>query len=223
VWACAISTDNRYEGGRFLVSVSCVTISNPHLLSSSETGVNPGIRSWKKHLSEWARCQKATGGIYFTKKWWAETLQPGLEFDNFKPRLKSGTVSSNASLGWTFRFFGGDDLGFLKEGVKTYLWHQSCLLNGQHFSVLTSIVYGDIWVDYLRLRDPRRFLMQLPSPRSPSRHIAYLLSSLLGNFRSWAVCVRARVGIDNAFWCPVKNDRAVAWSVSRWDNCERAF
>jgi hypothetical protein len=37
--------DYRCEGGRFLVSGNCVTISNPDLLSSSETGVNPGIRS----------------------------------------------------------------------------------------------------------------------------------------------------------------------------------
>jgi hypothetical protein len=39
------------EDGRFLVSASCVTIPNPDLLSSSETTVNPGIRSWKKHLA----------------------------------------------------------------------------------------------------------------------------------------------------------------------------
>jgi hypothetical protein len=28
----------------------------PDSLSSSETGVNPGMRSWRKHLSEWAGC-----------------------------------------------------------------------------------------------------------------------------------------------------------------------
>jgi hypothetical protein len=82
--------DYRCEDVSFPMSASCMTILNPDLLSSSETGINPGIRSWKKHLSEWARCQKAVGGIYFTKKWRAETPQPGLEFDNFKPRLRSG-------------------------------------------------------------------------------------------------------------------------------------
>ncbi len=82
--------DYRCEDGRFPVSTSSVIISNPGSLSSSDTGVDPGIRSWKKHSSGWARCQKAIGGIYFTKKWRAETLQPGLEFDNFKPRLESG-------------------------------------------------------------------------------------------------------------------------------------
>jgi hypothetical protein len=33
------------EDGCFAVSASCVTISNPDSLSSSETGVNLGIRS----------------------------------------------------------------------------------------------------------------------------------------------------------------------------------
>ncbi len=42
--------------------------STPDLVSSSEIGVNPGIRSWKTHLAECARCQKAIGCIYFTKK-----------------------------------------------------------------------------------------------------------------------------------------------------------
>jgi hypothetical protein len=37
--------DYECEDGRFPVPASCVTISNPNLLSSSETGVNPGIRS----------------------------------------------------------------------------------------------------------------------------------------------------------------------------------
>jgi hypothetical protein len=40
------------EDGRFPVFASCVAISNPDSLSSSETGVNPGIRSLKKHSSE---------------------------------------------------------------------------------------------------------------------------------------------------------------------------
>jgi hypothetical protein len=39
------SIDQRCEGGRFPVSESFVTISNSDLLSSSETEVNPGMRS----------------------------------------------------------------------------------------------------------------------------------------------------------------------------------
>jgi hypothetical protein len=44
--------DYRCEDGKFPVSASCVPISNPDSLSSSETGVDPEIRSWKKHLSD---------------------------------------------------------------------------------------------------------------------------------------------------------------------------
>ncbi len=39
--------------------------------------------------------QKASaGGIYITKKWKTETLQPGLEFDDLNPDLKA--VCSNS-------------------------------------------------------------------------------------------------------------------------------
>jgi hypothetical protein len=44
--------DYGWKDGRFLVFLSCVTISNPDLLSSGETGVYPGIKRRKKHLSE---------------------------------------------------------------------------------------------------------------------------------------------------------------------------
>jgi hypothetical protein len=44
--------DYKCEDGRILVSTRCVAISNPHLLSSSKTGFNPGIRSLKNtHLN----------------------------------------------------------------------------------------------------------------------------------------------------------------------------
>jgi hypothetical protein len=65
----------RGEYGRFLMSASCVTISNSDLLSSSETRANPGIRSWKEHSSAWAWCQKVIGGMVVSisrievKKW----------------------------------------------------------------------------------------------------------------------------------------------------------
>ncbi len=39
--------DDRCEDGRFPVFTSFMTISNPDSLSSSETGVNPEVRSWK--------------------------------------------------------------------------------------------------------------------------------------------------------------------------------
>jgi hypothetical protein len=44
----------------------------------------------------------------------AETLQPGLEFDTFKPRLKSNIFKNISWLIGSF-FLGGDGRGFLKE------------------------------------------------------------------------------------------------------------
>ncbi len=110
MWSCA--------GVRELPDNFQTTIDDS--LSSSETGVNFGIRSWKKHFSEWAWCQKAIGGIYSTKKWRAETLQPGLEFDYFKPWLESGFFKCiswlNGSIfgGWWSWFYerGSQDLSY---------------------------------------------------------------------------------------------------------------
>ncbi len=79
--------DNRCEDARFPVPVSCVTILNSDSIFTSERVVNSGIRSWKKHWPEWAQYKKAIGDLRITNKWRAETLQPGLDFDNFKPLL----------------------------------------------------------------------------------------------------------------------------------------
>ncbi len=59
------------------------------------------------------------GWYPFHKEMKSWALQLGLEFDNFKPRLKGYIL--NAISAWMFRFLGGDDQGFLKEGVKTHL------------------------------------------------------------------------------------------------------
>jgi hypothetical protein len=72
----------------------------------------------------------------FHKKWRAETLQPGLEFDNLKPRLKSGTFKCISLLNSSF--FSGDDRGLLKEGVNDT--NVSSLL-ANFSSVFTSMVY----------------------------------------------------------------------------------
>jgi hypothetical protein len=42
---CTVPTDYRCEDGRFLVSATCLTISNPNSLSSNEIGVDPKICS----------------------------------------------------------------------------------------------------------------------------------------------------------------------------------
>ncbi len=119
------SRDYRCEDGRFQVASRCVTISNPNTLSNSETWeVNPGIWSGKKkHSSDWARFQKAIGGIYFTKKWRAEILQPGLEFDSFKPRLKSCIFKC---ISWLNGSIFGDDRFFLRITLKRFsgVWHE---------------------------------------------------------------------------------------------------
>jgi hypothetical protein len=112
--------------------------------------------SWNKklekyHSSDWDRCQKAIGGIYFTRKWRAETLQPGLEFDNFKPRLKSGIFKCISWLNGSF--FGCDDPGFLKERVKTYLIAPRSPLNSPiFFSFFASTVYGNYIIHLRRTR-----------------------------------------------------------------------
>ncbi len=89
---------------------------NRSALLRSETGLNHGIKSQKKLLSERAPCEKAVGGIYFTKKWRAETLQPVLEFDNFKPRLESCILNCIPWLNGPF--FGGWWLGFSERGSQ---------------------------------------------------------------------------------------------------------
>ncbi len=127
----AATIDYRCEDGRIPVSASCVKISNPNSLSSSEKEVNLGIRSWKKCLSEWAWCQKVIGGIYLTKKWRAETLQPGFDIYKFNPQLKSCIFECISWLNGSF--FVGDDRGILKEGVKTFLMAPMSPLNSPTF------------------------------------------------------------------------------------------
>jgi hypothetical protein len=111
-----------FEGDRFLVFASSMTISNPDSVSSSsKTEINPGIRNWKKKVSEWARWQEEICGVYFTKKWSAETLRSGLlEFDIFKPRLEGG-ISKRISWLSGSLLGGDDDRGFLQEGIKVNL------------------------------------------------------------------------------------------------------
>jgi hypothetical protein len=113
-------------------------ISNLESLSSSETGANRGIRSWKNHFSEWACCQKAIGGSYFKKKWRAATLHPGLELDNFNTRLKSGIFKCISSL--YVSFFWGRWLVFSDKGVVTMAL--TLPLDSPTLFVFTSIVYG---------------------------------------------------------------------------------
>ncbi len=110
------------EYRQFPASASWVTISNPDKHPSSGIGVNPGIRSRKKaliQLSFMSKSHRTIGSIYFTKRWRAKTLTSILEFDNFKPRLKSSILKYISGLNGSF--LRGDDRRYLKEGVKTFL------------------------------------------------------------------------------------------------------
>ncbi len=73
-----------------------------------------GIWSWNKHLPEWARWQKAIGGIYYTKRWRAETPQPGLEFENYKPWLESSIFKC---------------ISWLKNNRKNFCWMDLCIFH----------------------------------------------------------------------------------------------
>ncbi len=109
VWWCGIS-HKLY--GRLLPSASCVAISNPVTVSSSEIGVNSAQQTEKKHLPEWSWCSTNIGGIYFTKKvncW----LQHGLEVDNFRLWLERIVFEFGSWLNGSF--FRGGERGFRKH------------------------------------------------------------------------------------------------------------
>ncbi len=139
--------DYKRENGLFQVTVTgvtCVTIWNPGSLSSSGAQVDPDSRSWKKLFSERISCQKAIEDLYFTKKWRAETLQPDLQFDNFKPQLESDIFRCISWLNGTF--FWGWWWGFLKDGVQINLMASMSPFNSPALSsVFPSIVYGWNW------------------------------------------------------------------------------
>jgi hypothetical protein len=134
-----IATEHRREDRRFLVSASYVTFSNLDSLFSCETcRVNLGIRSWKEHLPEWAGCSKTIGGIYFTNKWRAETLQRGSEFYNFKPRRKSGIFNCisllNCSIVWSVII----EIFWKKESIPIE-WRICCLLTRHVFTCTRAV------------------------------------------------------------------------------------
>jgi hypothetical protein len=107
------SIDYRCEDGRFPVSASCVVISNPRSLASSETGVNPGRRSWKSTYLIELEVRKpwvvSISQSQKSKELRIHNLIQNLTISN--PSVKA--VSSNTSPGWTVRSWG-DDRGFLK-------------------------------------------------------------------------------------------------------------
>jgi hypothetical protein len=98
--------DYRCEDGRFPVPASCVTISNPDSLSSSETGVNPGIRSWKNTYLNELDVRKPLVQSISQKSEELRLYNLVWNLKNFKPLLKSGIfkciswLNGSFFLGW---------------------------------------------------------------------------------------------------------------------------
>ncbi len=120
--------DDGCEDGRFPLYASCVAISTPGRLAFQQ--LNMGW-SWNEKLKialSWMSsiCQKAIGGIYVTEKWRADTLQPGSEFDKFKPRHEScifkciSWLNGSFSGGW-WSGFSEKDLSNNGTNVASYL------------------------------------------------------------------------------------------------------
>jgi hypothetical protein len=114
----------------------------PGSLSSSETAGNPGIRSWKTLIWMRPTSKRPWWHIFHRYKWRDETLQPGLELDNLKPGLESSIFKCILWLKGSF--FGDDDRGFLKEGVKTYKMALMWPLNSPTFFYLH--IYSLWWL-----------------------------------------------------------------------------
>jgi hypothetical protein len=107
-------------------------ILNPDSLSSNETSINPGIRSWKKitHLNKLDVWNPLVVPIsQRSQELRLCNLVLNLTISN--PGLKA--VSSNATPGWMLHVFGGDTRDFLTEGVKTYLLSPILPLNWPTF------------------------------------------------------------------------------------------
>ncbi len=113
----------------------------PICFPTVKQGLNLEKETGIKTFTRWAQCQKPIGGIYFTKKWKAETFQPGSEFDNFKPRLKSSILKCFSCLNGSF--LTGNDWGLLKEEVKTYLMEPRPTFSLSYF-------HGKDWADKCR-------------------------------------------------------------------------
>jgi hypothetical protein len=103
-------------------------------------------RGWKA-LSWMSSMSESPCGFSYSKKWRAESLQHGLDFDSLNPGLKIGIFELISWMNGSF--FMGDDGHFLKESWPCRIWHKSRPLTRQLFLfVFTSIVYVQISLGY---------------------------------------------------------------------------
>jgi hypothetical protein len=129
-------------------------------------------KNLKMHLSDWAQRQIAIDGINFKNEWRAETLPPGLEFDNFEPRHKNGVLKYISWLNGLF--MRGDDRGFLKEGVNTFLMAPRSPLNT---STISGLHIYSLWFEHVR-RWPRERTQLFVSMRSGRESFRKRLNSV---------------------------------------------
>jgi hypothetical protein len=110
-------------------------------------------------------------------KWRAETPQPGLEFDNFKPRLKSGIFKCISWLNGSF--FGGWWSGYSESGSQD-------LSNVTNFFCL--YIYS-LWVP--------RIPPKLPTVPVPNFELVNQTknNSCVDNERSWKWTMRCVSGL----------------------------
>ncbi len=138
---CAgITTEYSCEDGYYSVSSSSVTISNPDSPSSSETGVNPGIMSWKSTclIELDVRKPLVVSMSQRSEEMRLYNLVQNLTISN--PGLKA--VSSNASTGWTVRFSGVMIWVFWKREPRRINRPNFTSQLANFFSVFTSLVYS---------------------------------------------------------------------------------
>ncbi len=109
--SCRGNIDYRCVGGRFPVSASCVTISNPESLSSCKTEVNPEKKKKLKRAIIWMSLMLENNQLYLfhqeVKRWDPTTWFEICQFQT--PSLK--TVFSKASPCWTVCFWGYGERG----------------------------------------------------------------------------------------------------------------
>jgi hypothetical protein len=89
----ARSITARYSAGQYRIDHVCEDGISDFCKSRDNVKHRPAFQQWdtvkwpskkKKDLSEWTRCQQATGRIYFTDTWRVTTFQPGLGYNDFK-------------------------------------------------------------------------------------------------------------------------------------------
>ncbi len=104
----------------------------------------------------------------------------GLEFDNIKSRLKSSIFKC---ISWLIgSFFGGDDRGFLKEMVRTYLMTPMSPHNSPTFFFCLQIC--SLWLILLPRQDFGTWIVECRVPKRTHRYSSNKLEGVFGGSQS---------------------------------------